>query len=186
MGDRASFLSLIVRSRGWAQTLNVGKKRQVFYHCAHHWPVLKEICNRSVLLQCYDFSVTRHECDLNLLTSKIPKWGLPFLKLQNWPKYLWNWANSILSFACLFFCVLNKDLTTWLTEASLPTPVSCPPLGGSHMPTAWCTRPSKSFNLSIFKHTLVSFQATKIANPSLKSFKYGESSHPHVRSHKYH
>jgi hypothetical protein len=28
--------------------------------------------------------------------------------------------------------VLNKDPTVWLTRASLPTPVSCPPLGGSH------------------------------------------------------
>ncbi len=50
--------------------------------------------------------------------------------------------------------VLNKDPIVWLTVASHQH-LSHPPLGGSHLRTVRCTRPTKSFKLSIFMHSLV-------------------------------
>ncbi len=40
--------------------------------------------------------------------------------------------------------ILNKDLTVWLDGSSLPTPVSCPPLGGRHQRIARHARHSKT------------------------------------------
>jgi hypothetical protein len=48
--------------------------------------------------------------------------------------------------------VQNKDPIVWLIWASLPRPVSCPPLARSHPHTVLHTCHSRSFKLSIFKH----------------------------------
>ncbi len=41
--------------------------------------------------------------------------------------------------------LVNKDPTVWPTRANLPTPMSYPPVGGSHPHTAQHTHRSKLF-----------------------------------------
>ncbi len=50
---------------------------------------------------------------------------------------------------CYLVGVLNKDHSVWLIGTSLPTPVSCPPLGGSHSCTARHICSSKSLKLRV-------------------------------------
>jgi hypothetical protein len=64
---------------------------------------------------------------------------------------------------------LNKDPSVLQNGASLPTPESCPPLGGLHVRTTQQTHHLKSFRLSIFIHNMVNFQSTKMAHLILES-----------------
>jgi len=100
---------------------------------------------------------------------------VPFLKLETWPSYAWNWsyAQSFFTSKLRFLTgVFNKDPTVWLTRAGPPTPVSFHPLGESDPWTAQHTYPLKSFKVSIFMHNLATKMKHHILN-SLKSLKSG-------------
>jgi hypothetical protein len=64
---------------------------------------------------------------------------------------------------------LNKYPTLWLTGATIPTHMSFSPLGGLNTSIMQHTHPTKSFKFGIFIHSLVNFQATKMADPIMES-----------------
>jgi hypothetical protein len=86
--------------------------------------------------------------------------SLKFDQAMHWH---WSYAQSFFrSTLRLSAGVPNKDLTVLLTGASLPTPVSHPPLGGSCRHSVRCTRPSKPFKLCILVHTWSNFYLQKM------------------------
>jgi hypothetical protein len=96
----------------------------------------------------------RHFCSLKL-TKLCMKLGLSSILVRKLVKF----ARG----------VLNKYPTLWLTGATIPTHMSCTPLGGLNTSITQHTHPTKSFKFGIFIHSLVNFQATKMADPIMES-----------------